>query len=177
MARHIPLGVLAAILMTVAYNMGEWQEIPDIIRLGRSSIIVWSATFALTVLADLTVAVEAGMILAALIFIRKVTRTTTVTRITRQDIEDGRKHSLQMHDLPENVALYRIHGPFLFGAADKLEAIERDLASLPKVVILRLRNMTAIDSTGLHALEALTEKLRASGREVILCGMRRSHGR
>jgi sulfate permease, SulP family len=172
LAKHIPLSVLAAILMTVAWNMGEWHEIPDIVRLGLSSVIPWLITFALTVFADLTVAVEAGMVLAALIYIRKVTLTTTVTRITKQDIEEGRKHSLQLHDVPDNVAIFRIHGPFLFGSTDKLLVIEKDLATLPPIVIFRLRNMTAIDSTGLSALESLADKLRESGRTVILCGMR-----
>jgi sulfate permease, SulP family len=172
LAKHIPLAVLAAILMTVAYNMGEWHEIPDIVRLGIPATLVWLTTFALTVFADLTVAVEAGMILAVLLFIRTVTSTTTVTRITKHDIEEGRKHSLQLHDLPEGVAIYRIHGPFLFGSAEKLEIIEKDLEKLPPVVILRLRNMTAIDATGLHALESVADRLRKTGRHVILCGAR-----
>jgi SulP family sulfate permease len=171
-AKHIPLAALAAILMVVAYNMGEWQEIPDIVRLGKKSTAVWLVTFALTVLADLTVAVEVGMILAILVYIQTVTRTTTVTRITPHDVEEGRRHSLQLHDIPEDVALYRIHGPFLFGSTDKLDLIESELSALPRVVILRLRNMTAIDSTGLHALERIADKLKASGRDVILCGMR-----
>jgi sulfate permease, SulP family len=172
LAGRVPLAVLAAILMTVAYNMGEWREIPDIIRLGRASVLVWLTTFALTVFADLTVAVEAGMIMAALIFIRKVTVTTTVTRITAQDIEHGRRHSLQLHDVPDGVAVFRIHGPFLFGATDKLSIIEEQMDRLPPVVILRLRNMTAIDATGLHALEEIADKLKSTGRHVILCGMR-----
>ncbi len=172
LAGHIPLGVLAAILMTVAYNMGEWHEIPEILRLGWSSGVVWAATFTLTVLADLTVAVQAGMILSVLLFIRKVTMTTTVSRVTAQDIASGRKHSLQLHDVPDNVAIYRVHGPFLFGSTQKLAAIERDLASLPSIIILRLRNMTAIDSTGLKALQSVADHIRQSGRHVILCGMR-----
>ena len=172
LAAHIPLAVLAAILLIVAWNMGEWREVPDILRLGWSSAAVWLVTFGLTVLADLTVAVEAGMILAVLIFIRKVTLTTTVTRITAQDIEEGRRHSLQLQDIPAGVALFRIHGPFLFGSTEKLSVIEQQIDSLPPVVILRLRNMTALDATGLHALEAVAGKLRASGRAVILCGMR-----
>jgi SulP family sulfate permease len=172
LAGGVPLAVLAAILMTVAWNMGEWREIPDVVRLGTSSVLVWLTTFALTVLADLTVAVEAGMIMAALMFIRKVTLTTTVTRITTQDVQHGRRHSLQLHDVPEGVALFRIHGPFLFGATEKLSIIEEQMDRLPQVVILRLRNMTAIDATGLHALEEIADKLKATGRHVILCGMR-----
>lgn len=172
LARHIPLAILAGILIIVAFDMGEWREIPDVIKLGPAEAAVWLITFALTVFADLTVAVEAGMVLAALLYIRRVTSTTTVARVTPEYIEHGRAHSLQLHDVPENVAIYRIHGPFLFGATDKLVELETEVPKLPKVVIIRLRNMTAIDGTGLHALEHFADVLHASGRTLILCGMR-----
>jgi SulP family sulfate permease len=172
LAKHIPLCVLAAILMVVAYNMGEWREIPDILRMSRGDITVWVITFMLTVLADLTVAVEAGMILGALLYIRKVTFTTTVSRVTPEYVAAGVVHSLQSNSIPEGVVVYRIHGPFLFGATDKLAVIETGLAELPSVVVLRLRNMTAIDATGLHALERLADTLHASGRHLVLCGVR-----
>ena len=171
-ARHIPLAMLAGILMIVAYDMGEWREIPDVIRLGPAEAAVWGITVALTVLADLTVAVEAGMILAALLYIRRVTTTTTVARVTPDYIEHGRAHSLQLQQMPDDVAIYRIHGPFLFGSTDKLLDLEPDIAGLPAVVILRLRNMTAIDGTGLHALEWFAERLQKTGRRLLLCGMR-----
>jgi SulP family sulfate permease len=173
LAGHIPLCVLAAILMVVAWNMGEWAEIPDILKLSRGDISVWLITFTLTVLADLTVAVEIGMILAALLYVRKVTVATTVSRVTPEYVAEGVVHSLQRNDIPDGVVVYRVHGPFLFGATDKLAVIERELDDLPTVVILRLRNMTAIDATGLHAIECLAERLHASGRHLILCGMRR----
>ena len=172
LARHIPLAILAGILMIVSYDMGEWREIPEVIKLGPAEAAVWFITFALTVLADLTVAVEAGMILASLLYIRRVTATTTVARVTPEYIENGRAHSLQLHEIPEHVAIFRIHGPFLFGATDKLLQLEHDLAELPRVVILRLRNMTAIDGTGLHALEHFADVLHRTGRTLILCGMR-----
>jgi SulP family sulfate permease len=172
LARHIPLAILAGILMIVAYDMGEWREIPEVVRLGPAEAAVWFITFALTVFADLTVAVEAGMVLAALLYIRRVTTTTTVARVTPEYIDHGRAHSLQMHEIPRDVVIYRIHGPFLFGATDKLVELERDVPTLPKVVILRLRNMTAIDGTGLHALEHFADVLHAGGRVLILCGMR-----
>jgi len=172
LARHIPLAILAGILMIVAYDMGEWREIPDVIRLGTAETAVWLITFALTVLADLTVAVEAGMTLAALLYIRRVTSTTTVTRVTPDYVHRGRAHSLQLHDIPDGVAIFRIHGPFLFGSTEKLEALEPHVPHLPPIVILRLRNMTAIDATGLHALEHFADVLQASGRTLLLCGMR-----
>src|SRR5207244_9299730 len=118
----------------------------------RTDISVWLVTFGLTVFADLTVAVEAGMILAALLFIRRITDTTTVTEITPADIESGREHILQDKTIPPYVAVYRIHGPFLFGAHDKLDRILDRLDDLPHVVILRMRNMTAIEASALHAL-------------------------
>ncbi len=171
LAGHVPLAILAGILMIVAFDMGEWSEIPDIIRLGRSEVAVWLITFALTVLADLTVAVEAGMILAALLFIRRVSSTTTVTKVTPEYVTGGMAHSLQMQEIPDGVAIYRIHGPFLFGATDKLEVVEEAIDDLPQVVILRLRNMTAIDATGINALENLAGRLHETGRTLLLCGM------
>ncbi|MCC6293428.1 MAG: STAS domain-containing protein [Bryobacterales bacterium] len=172
LARHVPLTVLAGILLIVSYDMGEWREIPEVIKLGPAEAAVWSITFLLTVLADLTVAVEAGMVLAALLYIRRVTSTTSIARVTPDYIAAGRRHSLQLHDIPNDVAIYRIHGPFLFGSTGKLDDIEQEIESLPRVVILRLRNMTAIDATGLHALEHLADALRQNGRSLLLCGMR-----
>jgi SulP family sulfate permease len=172
LARYIPLAVLAAILMVVSYNMGEWREIPKLLKLSMASISVWLATFLLTVFADLTVAVEVGMVLAALLYIRQVSHTTTVTRVSKESVEDERAHILQDRYIPKYVTVVRIHGPFLFGATDKLiEVIER-LEELTPLVILRLRNMTAIDATGLMTLEEIADKLHASGRTLILCGAR-----
>ncbi len=170
LASHVPLVVLAGILMVVSYNMGEWAETGKILRLSKSDISVWLATFALTVFADLTVAVEFGMILAALLFIRKVTATTTVSEVTGDYVEAGRAHILQDKDIPDYVRVFRIHGPFMFGATDKLDMLSEQLDSLPPVVIVRLRNMTAIDATGLNVLEDLASKLHDSGRSLLFCG-------
>jgi SulP family sulfate permease len=169
-AGYVPLPVLASILFVVAYNMGEWREIPQIWRQTYTDVIVWMVTLTLTVLADLTVAVEAGMVMAALLFIRRVSRTTTVSRVTPEYIEAGRPHILQDKIIPDYVAIFRIHGPFLFGATDKLHDIARQAASLPPVVILRLRNMTAIDGTGISAIEELADELRGKGRTLVICG-------
>lgn len=172
LARFIPLATLAAILFVVAYNMSEWREVRTILRLSKADITVWVMTFALTVLADLTVAVEIGMLFAALLYIYRVSQTTTVAPVTEEYIEDGRPHVLQDKLLPPYVLVLRIHGPFLFGATEKLSEATVDVESLPAVVILRLRNMTAIDATGLHELERLAERLRATGRTLLLCGAR-----
>ena len=170
LASYIPLAVLGAILLMVSYNMGEWHEIPHLLKLTRTDISVWFVTFALTVFADLTLAVEVGMILAALLFIRKVAVTTTVSEVTPEYVEAGRAHSLQDKQIPPYVAIFRIHGPFLFGVTDKLGSVTEHLEHLPPIVVMRLRNMTAIDATGVRALEDLAQQLRASGRTLVLCG-------
>jgi SulP family sulfate permease len=172
LAKFIPLAVLSAILLVVSYNMGEWHEIPELLKLSKSDIWIWLVTFILTVFADLTVAVEFGMILAALVFIRKVTATTTVSEITGSDLAEGRLHVLQDKEIPSYVSMFRIHGPFLFGATEKVNDIVQRLPELAPVIILRLRNMTAIDATGLHALQTLSWQVRETGRAFILCGSR-----
>jgi sulfate permease, SulP family len=177
LARFIPLSVLAAILLVVSYNMGEWREIPELLKLSPLEIGTWLITFALTVFADLTVAVEAGMILAALVYIRKVTATTTVSQVTDEYLREGQVHILQHKEIPSYVTIFRIHGPFLFGATDKIEDVIRKIPELPPIVVLRLRNMTAIDATGLQALEELADAVHASGRGLILCGAREQPAR
>ncbi len=169
---YVPMAALAGILMIVAYNMGEWREIPQLLKLTKTDISIWLVTFALTVFADLTVAVEAGMILAALLFISRVASTTTVSQVTDDYVEDGRVHILQDKDIPYYATIFRIHGPFLFGATDKIAAVTENLHKLPPVVILRLRNMTALDATGLFAIEEVAKQLQASKRTLILCGAR-----
>lgn len=172
LAKYIPLATLAAVLLVVAYNMGEWKEISSILKLSSADKSVWAATFALTVLADLTVAVEVGMLLAALLYIFRVSQTTTVATVDDNYIADGRAHILQDKQIPPYVTILRIHGPFLFGAVEKLTDETANLSKFGSVVILRLRNMTALDATGLHALETLSDRLRAVGKTLILCGAR-----
>jgi sulfate permease, SulP family len=173
LAASIPLAALAAVLFVVSYNMGEWREIGGIWRLDWADRSVWAVTFALTVAADLTVAVEVGIALAALLYIRRVTDTTSIAAVTPQYIEDGRPHVLQDKKVPTYVTILRIHGPFLFGMTDKLADATTDLSAFAPIVIVRLRNMTAIDATGLHALETLCDRLKTSGRSMIVCGARR----
>jgi SulP family sulfate permease len=148
-AKFIPLPTLAAVLFVVAYNIGEWREIPLILKLDTAERSVWLITFLLTVVADLTVAVEVGIGLAALLYI------------------------LQDKEVPPYVTILRIHGPFLFGTTDKLREETADVSLYAPVVIVRLRNMTALDATGLHELEVLNDRLRKSGRTMLICGARR----
>ncbi len=172
LARFIPLATLAAVLFVVAYNMGEWKEIGTILKLTKADKAVWFVTFFLTVFADLTVAVQVGMGLAALLYIYRIAETTTVSTVTPEYIEDGRAHILQDKEVPPFVTILRIHGPFLFGTTDKLTEETANLSRFAPVVILRLRNMTAIDATGLYALEVLSDRLKAAGKTLLFCGAR-----
>jgi len=177
LARFVPLASLAAVLFVVAYNMGEWREIGTILRLSKTDIAVWMTTFALTVFADLTVAVGVGMALAALLYIYRIAETTTVAAVTPEYLEDGKAHVLQDKDIPANVTILRIHGPFLFGTTERLAEATKDMSGFGDVVILRLRNMTALDATGLHALEQFSERVHKTGRSLLLCGAREQPSR
>ncbi len=132
LARFVPLATLAAVLFVVAYNMGEWREIATILRLSKTDIAVWITTFALTVLADLTVAVGVGMALAALLYIYRIAETTTVATVTPEYLADGQAHILQDKEIPANVTILRIHGPFLFGTTEKLAEETKDLNQFAK---------------------------------------------
>ena len=147
-AKYIPLATLAAVLFVVAHNIGEWHEIPVIMKLDTAERSVWLITFVLTVIADLTVAVEVGMALASLLYIYRVSQTTTVAVVTPEYVEDGRAHILQNKEVPTYVTILRIHGPFLFGTTDKLREETSDVSDYAPVVIVRLRNMSALDAPG-----------------------------
>ena len=172
LARFIPLGTLAAVLFIVAYNMGEWREIPMILRLSGKDISVWLITFILTVVADLTIAVEVGMVLASLLYIYQVSRSTVVAPLTTEALEKARDHIIQDHNIPHYVSMFHVQGPFLFGSAEKLNQLATSIDKLQPIVILRLRYMTAIDATGIYAIEQFYEKLHTSGRTLLLCGAR-----
>jgi SulP family sulfate permease len=170
LARFIPMAVLASILFVVSYNMGQWAETLRLLRVTKSAVLVWLVTFGLTVMADLTTAVEFGMILAALTFIRSVAETTSVSPVTKDYILTGRAHVLHDKHIPDYVEVFSVQGALLFGAAQKLEVIIHRMEALPPIVILRLRGMSAIDSTGLGEIEDIARRLHASGRHLLLCG-------
>ncbi len=170
LAKFIPMTVLAGILLVVAYNMGEWREIPGILRLSKADSAVWAVTFLLTVFADLTVAVQAGMILAALLFITRVSATTVVSEVDEGYLVAGEEHVLQGKDIPDGLRIIRIQGPFLFGSTSKLDDYAEKIEEMPPIVVVRLRNMTAIDATGMQALEDFATTCHESGRDVLFCG-------
>ncbi len=173
LARFIPLPTLSAVLVNVALNMGEWQNFKRLRRWPNSDAAVFVLTFLLTVIFDITIAVELGMIMAAALFIRRVTETTQIKAIEETQFDEGPQGAADAaasRHVPPGVVLYNIMGAFLFGTADKLEtALERS-GQDPRVVILRMRQVLAIDATGLQRLEELADRLRRHHRQLILCG-------
>ncbi len=167
-AKFIPLTVLAAVLIVVAFNMGDWQEFRVLRRHTKSDAAVFLVTFVLTVLFDLTVAVEVGMILAAGLFIKRVTDTTRVSALDESGAA-GQGHE-PVGEVPPGVLVYRVFGALLFGAADKLDSVIRRTGGDTRVVILHLASVTALDATALNALESLHDKLRHHKKHLILSG-------
>jgi SulP family sulfate permease len=170
LATFIPLATLSAVLVSVALHMGEWANFGRLGRWPRSDTAVFLTTFSLTVIIDLTVAVEIGMVLAAILFIKRVSETTQITAVDESTETEGSQHSLVGRIVPPGVMVYRIFGSFFFGAADKLERALKNLEREPDVLILRMRKVIAMDVTGLNALENLYERLRKRGKHLILSG-------
>ena len=171
-AALIPMATLAAILVVVAYNMSEWRVFVGEFRGPKSDVAVLLATFLLTVLVDLTVAIGVGMVLAAFLFMRRMAEVADVTAIAREiaDGEDraGDEGDARVATLPGEVQVYAVNGPFFFGAADRFKDTLGQVGSRPKVLILRLRDVPVIDSTGLHALSDVVRRFRKDGTRVVL---------
>jgi len=159
--RFIPLPTLAAVLVVVSYHMSEWRSFAGLTRAPRSDVAVLLATFLLTVLVDLTVAVQVGVVLAAFLFIRRMADVTNVGMITQElvDAPDGTMNSdaggVARRQIPEGVEVFEVNGPFFFGAADKIQHVLQRVARKPKVFILRMRNVPAIDASGIRVLDDL----------------------
>jgi SulP family sulfate permease len=168
LAKFIPLATLSAVLVNVALHMGEWHNFRRLRKWPRSDALVFLTAFSLTVIIDLTVAVEIGMVLAAVLFIKRVSETTQITAVDESNETEGAHHSLVGKVMPSGVMAYRIFGAFFFGAADKLESALRRLKQEPDVLILRMRKVLAMDATGLNALEDLHERLRRKGKHIVL---------
>jgi SulP family sulfate permease len=170
LARFIPLATLSAVLVNVALHMGEWHNFSRLPKWPRSDAVVFLTAFGLTVVVDLTVAVEIGMVLAAVLFIKRVSETTQITAVDESTETEGPHHSLVGKEIPNGVMIYRIFGSFFFGAADKLETALKRNGQEPDVLILRMRKVLAMDATGLNALEDLYERLQRQGKHLILSG-------
>lgn len=174
-ASLIPLAVLAAILVIVSYNMSEWRTFVRIFKNPFSDVIVLLTTFSLTVIFDLTVAIEIGMVLAVFLFMRRMAMVTNVGVITREfsdeDEEEVDPMALDKKTIPAGVEVYEINGPFFFGAVEKFKEAMEQVENPPKVRIIRMRNVPAIDSTGLHVLQELFNDSKKEKTAVIFSGV------
>jgi SulP family sulfate permease len=174
-AALIPLPAIAAILVVVAYHMSDWRAFRNELRAPRSDVAVLITTFGLTILVDLTVAIQVGMVLAAFLFMRRMSEVTNVNMLTRElkdpGLEPPDAHAVLAADVPAGVVVYEINGPFFFGAAEKFRDTLAQIADRPRTLIIRMRNVPAMDSTGLHALRDLIQRSRAAGTLVLLSGV------
>jgi SulP family sulfate permease len=168
-AALIPMATLAGILLVVAYQMSEWRVFRAELTSPRSDVIVLLATFLLTVLVDLTVAIEVGMVLAAFLFMRRMATLANVSHVTGELLDDeGTDEVSTMPAIPRGAEVYEINGPFFFGAAETFKDTLALVAGKPKVLILRMRRVPAIDATGLHALTDVVRRSRRDGTLVLL---------
>ncbi|HVT02980.1 MAG TPA: SulP family inorganic anion transporter [Thermoanaerobaculia bacterium] len=182
-AAMVPLASLAAILVVVAYHMSEWRSFASLLRAPRGDVVVLLLTFALTILVDLTIAVEVGIVVAALLFLRRMTDVTTMTLITDEvrALNDPADLGLMRErragpriPIPPGVEIVDATGPFFFAVAEKIQEVLSDIGGTPLVFILRMRQVPALDATGMYALETLARRCRAQGTTLILCEMQRA---
>ena len=179
MAKHIPLAVLAAVLVMVAWGMSERDHFKTLLRAPHSDIAVLLTTFGLTVFADLTIAVGVGMVLASMLFMKRMSEVTGIGAIDSEIAETGPDeltdagdpNALSARDVPKGVEVYEINGPFFFGVADRIKDVLQGLERPPKVFILRMRRVPAIDATGMHALEEFYLKCKRQGTRLLLAGV------
>jgi sulfate permease, SulP family len=171
LAKFIPLTALSAVLIVVAYRMGEWENFPELLRSTKSDFSVMVLTFGLTVVFDLTIAVGVGLTMAAVLFVKRMEEISHIRLVTPESEMDTGGGSIRGKEVPEGVLVYRIEGPFFFGAAEKLETALERYSTVPRVVIFRMRTVPAVDATGLHALEVMLDKFHRKGTQLILSGV------
>ncbi len=178
LAKMVPLAALSAVLVMVAWNIAEVDHFRSLLRAPRSDVIVLLTTFGLTVFTDLTIAVTVGMVLASMLFMKRMADVSNVSAYTRE-LEEGEVSPAELKDpsaasrleVPAGVQVYEIDGPFFFGVADRLKDTLRGLQKPPRVFIVRMRRVPAIDATGLHALEEFYKKCRRDGTRLLLSGV------
>ena len=171
----IPMATLAAVLVVVAYNMSGWRTIVGIFNAPKSDISVLIVTFLLTVIFDLTIAIELGLLLAVVLFMRRVTENTEIKVYSEQlDVAEGTDLSQhEVLDVAPGVSVYEIDGPFFFGVATKFDEMMRStLGAKPKVRIIRMRKVSFVDATALHNLEILIKSSQSEGIHIVLSGVR-----
>ena len=173
-ARLIPMATLAAILIIVAYNMSEWRAFKSLLKTPKSDVAVLLTTFFLTVIFDLTVAIEIGMVLSVLLFMKRMAEVSNVSIITRELNDEDElpdPNAVNKKQIPEGVEVFEINGPFFFGAAKKFKDQMAVIEKPPKVRIIRMRNVPAIDATGLQTLKDFFNDAKKNKTHLILSGV------
>jgi SulP family sulfate permease len=172
LAGLIPLATLAAIVFWVAYRMAEWQVFKSELSAPKSDALVMVVTFLLTVLVDLTTGIGVGMVLASFLFMKRMAEVTNVTVVSQEFQDTGpstdESGAIYRRQVPKGVEVYEINGPFFFGAAEKFKDTLFEVSKKPKVLIIRMRNVPAIDSTAMHALRDLVRRTRKDGTLILL---------
>ena len=172
LTKHIPMACLAGVLVVVSYNMSEWRSVRSLMHNPKSDVVVLLVTMILTVVFDLTIAIEVGLVLAIILFMRRVMESTSIN-VVRDQLEvhhDGERHDQEI-SIPKGVEVYEIEGPFFFGIANKFDEAMRRVGGSSKIRIVRMRKVSFIDSTGIHNLEIFIRSTQKEGRVVILSGV------
>lgn len=174
LTKHIPMACLAGVLIVVSYNMSEWRTFKNLLRNPKADVAVLLTTFLLTVIFDLTIAIEIGLLLAVVLFIRRISETSTVSVLkdevnTSDYIENG--ENTEKLTVPKDVEIYEIEGPFFFGVASKFEETMKLIGDKPKVRIIRMRKVPFIDSTGCHNLESFIKMSTKDKTQILLSGV------
>ena len=173
-AKLIPMATLAAILVIVAYNMSEWHSFKSLLKSPKSDVVVLLTTFFLTVIFDLTIAIEIGMVLAVLLFMKRMAEVSNVSVITRELEDEEEKpdsNAIDKKQIPEGVEVFEINGPFFFGAAKKFKDEMLQVEEPPKIRIIRMRNVPAVDATGLQTLKDFYHDAQKLKTHMILSGV------
>lgn len=174
LTRHIPMACLAGVLVVVSYNMSEWRTFRSLLKNPAHDVMVLLVTFFLTVIFDLTIAIEIGLLLAMVLFMRRMMETTQVSVSTdRLDLsaDSEIRHDDEVLKIPSGVEVYEIDGPFFFGVANKFDECMKQLSTKPRIRIIRMRKVPFIDSTGLHNLESLCRLSQREHIHIILSGV------
>lgn len=172
LTKHIPMACLAGVLVVVSYNMSEWRTIRSMMSNPKADVAVLVTTLVLTIIFDLTIAIEVGLVLAVLLFMRRIMATTSISVIHDQlEVHQDGESSDEVLDIPEGVEVYEIEGPFFFGVANKFDEIMRAVGKDTKIRIARMRKVSFIDSTGLHNLEIFIKSSHKNNCTVILSGV------
>lgn len=174
LASYIPMSCLAAVLIVVAYNMSGWRTFLQLMKNPKSDIAVLIITFLLTVIFDLTVAIEVGLLIACLLFMRRMAETTQI-KVIADEIDPNEETDAEVHEehliIPEGVEVYEINGPYFFGIANKFEELMAGMHNHPYVRVIRMRRVPFIDSTGIHNLQNLCEMSHREGTHIVLSGV------